>query len=92
MLQTKGVPHVLMDVTTLYDVVSQGVEVFCQLSVHPALVRLPPVIAMTANATPADRERYRAAGFANTLGKPFSGSALTAMALEAVQPSPSTPT
>jgi CheY-like chemotaxis protein len=33
--------------------------------------KLLPVAAVTANATPADAERYATQGFAGTLGKPF---------------------
>jgi CheY-like chemotaxis protein len=38
-----------------------------------------PVIAVTANATPEDVERYSRQGFSGTLGKPFTAAAMRAL-------------
>ena len=38
-----------------------------------------PVAAVTANATPADAERYAQQGFAGVLGKPFSLAQMEAL-------------
>ncbi|MDO7884590.1 ATP-binding protein [Hymenobacter cheonanensis] len=50
-----------------------GLEVLARLRQHPDPRRAAtPAIAFTANTLPADTERYRAAGFADCLLKPFA--------------------
>ena len=52
-------------------------EVLLALLESPQLCGLPPVVAMTGNASPQDQERYAAAGFLETMGKPFTNKDLT---------------
>lgn len=51
---------------------AQGMDVLQHLLSCSELSGLPPVVAMTGNASQLDKDRYEAAGFAGTLGKPFS--------------------
>ena len=44
-----------------------------------------PVLAVTANATPADVDRYAAQGFAGTLGKPFTAEQMHALLCEVLE-------
>ncbi len=63
-------------------VVVQGVDVLVALRSSPELVNLPPVIAMTGNASAQDRQLYSSAGFMGTLPKPFSTEDLSKMLVQ----------
>ncbi len=44
-----------------------------------------PVAAVTANATPADAERYAAQGFVGVMGKPFTQAQMAALLVHALR-------
>ena len=50
-----------------------------------------PIIAMTANALPADREACLAAGMSDHIGKPINARELTALVLRHCRPAPLAP-
>ena len=47
-----------------------------------------PIIAMTANALPTDREACLAAGMSDHIGKPINARELTALVLRHCRPTP----
>jgi len=61
--------------------VLDGIEATRRLRVHEQDIGSPnvPVIALTANATPHDRQRCAAAGMDDHLAKPFKQEELAAM-------------
>ena len=58
--------------------VMDGYEAARRIRSHPRTASIP-IIALTANALPRDRERCREAGMNDVLTKPFSANALGAM-------------
>ena len=63
---------------------TQGVNVLMELCSSHQLVNMPPVIAMTGNASAQDRQMYCSAGFMGTLPKPFSTEDLSKMLTQIV--------
>lgn len=71
--QERGTPYDLV----LLDIIMPrlgGFHALKQATRMPGLVRLPPVVAMTANASQSDLVAYSRIGFCGCLPKPFSSS------------------
>lgn len=71
--QERGVPYDLV----LLDIIMPrlgGFHALKQATRMPGLDKLPPVVAMTANASQSDLVAYSRIGFCGCLPKPFNGS------------------
>lgn len=71
--QERGTPYDLV----LLDIIMPrlgGFHALNQATRMPGLVRLPPVVAMTANASQSDLVAYSRIGFCGCLPKPFNSS------------------
>jgi signal transduction histidine kinase/ActR/RegA family two-component response regulator len=77
--------HVDLVMCDLRMPVMDGFEFMRELS-RTAGTDAPPVVAMTGLASASDRERTRAAGFADHLKKPFDDAALTSIVRSALEP------
>ena len=83
--QTEGRPYdlILMDI---HMPEMDGLEAAEKMR---ALGLTSPIIALTANTSPADQASYQAAGLVDCLGKPFKGRDLWAMLLKHLTPATS---
>ena len=70
---------------------SNGVDVVVDLRKEFGTHVLPPIVAMTANATLTDIAMYKKAGFAAVLSKPFDLSSLRTTILQATSDTVSSP-